>query len=53
MLVVSDEQAGKELGSGMLSYLAESKRIDNSKMLKELDLELAYPDLEKGLPSCI
>jgi nucleoside-diphosphate-sugar epimerase len=51
--VISLEQAGKEMGAGMLSYLAESKRIDNSKMLKELGLKLIYPDLEKGLPSCI
>lgn len=50
---ISLEQAEKELGSGMLSYLAESKRIDNRKMLKELEVELVYPDLEKGLPSCI
>ena len=37
------------LSAGMLSYLNESRRIDNSKVLKELDLELQYPDLEGGL----
>ncbi len=46
------EEARKRLGEGMLSYLAESKRIDNRRMREELDVELMYPDLASGLPSC-
>ena len=46
------EEARRRLGEGMLSYLAESKRIDNSRMLKELSVELRYPDLAAGLSSC-
>lgn len=46
---VSRQQAEKMMSEGMLSYLAESRRIDNSKMLNELKIKLAYPDLESGL----
>ncbi len=35
-----------------LSYLAESKRIDNRRMREELGVELMYPDLTAGLASC-
>lgn len=51
--VVTREQALRQLGEGMLSYLAESKRIDNRRMREELGVELMYPDLAAGLPSCI
>jgi nucleoside-diphosphate-sugar epimerase len=46
------EQARQQLGEGMLSYLAESKRIDNRRLREELGVELMYPDLIAGLPSC-
>jgi hypothetical protein len=36
----------------MLSYLAESKRIDNRRLREELGVALMYPDLAAGLPSC-
>ena len=45
-------QARQQLGEGMLSYLAESKRIDNRRMCEELGVELMYPDLAAGLASC-
>lgn len=41
--------AQDRLGDGMRSYLAESRRIDNRKMLAELGVELLYPDLAAGL----
>lgn len=37
----------------MLSYLAESRRIDNRRLREELGVELMYPDLASGLPSCL
>ena len=43
------ETAKKILSPGMLSYLRESRRMDNSKMLKELHITLKYPDLTSGL----
>jgi nucleoside-diphosphate-sugar epimerase len=46
------EQARRQLGEGMLSYLAESKRIDNRRLREELGVVLMYPDLAAGLPSC-
>lgn len=46
------EEARKRLGSGMLSYLAESKRIDNRRLREELGVELKYPDLAAGLAAC-
>jgi len=50
---ISLDEAKERLSAGMVSYLIESKRIDNRKMLKELGITLRYPDLRSGLPSCI
>lgn len=50
---VTLEEARRRLGEGMLSYLAESKRIDNRRMREELGVALMYPDLAAGLASCI
>ncbi len=50
--VISRAQASKQLTAGMLSYLAESKRIDNSLMCEHLGVEPVYPDLATGLPAC-
>jgi len=47
------EQARRQLGAGMLSYLAESKRLDNRRMREELGVEPFYPTLERGLPGCL
>lgn len=43
------EQAQLQLSPGMLSYLAESKRISNQKLLASFQTTLRYPDLEAGL----
>ena len=43
------QEAERVMSAGMLSYLKESRRIDNTRMLKELAIQLRYPDLEKGL----
>ena len=37
------------LSEGMLSYLLESRRMDNRRMVEELKVVLRYPDLESGL----
>jgi nucleoside-diphosphate-sugar epimerase len=49
---VSMEQATREFSPVRLSFLTESKRIDNHKMLDELGITLLYPDLETGLKQC-
>jgi len=46
---VSLEEAEKVMSAGMLSYLKESRRIDNGKMLEELGVVLRYADLAAGL----
>ncbi len=46
---ISMSEAMESLGSGILSYLSESRRIRNTKVKKELDIELQYPALEDGL----
>lgn len=46
---IDREQAQKELSAGMLSYLNESRRIGNKKLIEELQITLQYPNLEAGL----
>jgi nucleoside-diphosphate-sugar epimerase len=46
------DAARDQLSPGLLSYLAESRRLDNRKMLQAFDLELQYPDLASGLAAC-
>jgi len=43
------QEAERIMSKGMLSYLKESRRIDNTRMLKELEIKLRYPSLEKAL----
>jgi nucleoside-diphosphate-sugar epimerase len=49
---VSLEEAQRVLSPEMMSYLTESRRIDNGKLLRELDVTLRYPTLTEGLKSC-
>jgi nucleoside-diphosphate-sugar epimerase len=46
---ISLEQARTRLSEGMLSYMAESRRIDNTKLLRDFAIELQYPTLRDGL----
>lgn len=46
---ISLQQAGEQMSAGMLSYLAESRRLDNRLLRKELGVTLRYPTLETGL----
>jgi len=48
---ISMKEAEKTLSIGMLSYLKESRRIANNKMLKLLKIKLQYPDLKSFLQS--
>jgi nucleoside-diphosphate-sugar epimerase len=45
-------EAERVMSPGMLSYLRESRRVSNSRMLQELGVKLRYPDLKSGLESC-
>jgi len=46
-------EAQRVLSQGMLSYLKESRRIKNDKLLGDLDITLRYPNLELGLKQII
>lgn len=50
---ISRQQAELELSAGMLSYLNESKRISNQRMIEVLGVELRYPNLVAGLEGSI
>ena len=46
------EGAEAHLSAGMYSYMRESRRLDNRKMLELLGVELRYPSFEQGAPAC-
>jgi nucleoside-diphosphate-sugar epimerase len=46
---ISLTDAKQQLSEGMLSYMAESRRIDNKKLLQDFELVLKYPKLQDGL----
>jgi len=45
-------EAEKEMNPLMLSYLKESRRMSNRKLLEKLGVELRYPTLAAGLKAC-
>jgi hypothetical protein len=51
--VVRLADAGGTLSEGLLSYLRESRRLDNGRLLRELGVTLRYPTLDAGLPACL
>lgn len=46
---ISMRAAQMQLSAGMLSYLSESRKISNEKMLSILKVTLTYPDFKVGL----
>lgn len=50
---ISLAEAQQQLSAGMLAYMAESRRIDNKKLLKDFDIFLQYPDLKAGLKDIV
>ncbi len=51
--LITLEEAHKRLSPGMLSYLKESRRLSNRKLIEELGVELSYPGLRQGLPASL
>ncbi len=47
--IITMEEARHHLSPAMLTYLKESRRMDNRKMLEQLQITLRYPDLASGL----
>ena len=46
---LSMAEAKVQLSPAMLSYLLESRRMDNHRLVEELGVTLRYPDLASGL----
>jgi nucleoside-diphosphate-sugar epimerase len=46
---ISMAEAQERLSPAMLSYLTESRRLDNRRMREELGVRLRYPELASGL----
>lgn len=49
---ISRDEAERILSPGMLSFLRESRRIDNRRLLGLDGFKLSYPDLASGLAAC-
>lgn len=50
---VSMAEAREVMSPTMLSYLTESRRMENGKMLSKLGVTLRYPDLQSALPDLV
>ena len=49
---ISLAEGESQLSAGMMSYMKESRRLKNDKLLNDLKLKLAFPDLEAGINHC-
>jgi nucleoside-diphosphate-sugar epimerase len=47
--VVSVQEAEDQLSAGMMSYMRESRRLSNRRLLEDLGVRLRFPTLEEGL----
>jgi nucleoside-diphosphate-sugar epimerase len=47
--LVSKAEARERIPAGMLSFLLESRRVDNRRLRQELGLQLRYPTLAAGV----
>lgn len=50
---VTMEEAKKVMTPLMLSYVTESRRMGNAKMLRKLGIKLLYPTLQEGLKASV
>ena len=46
---ISRAEAGEQLPPTLLSFMSESRRLDNSRLKRELRLRLRYPTVREGL----
>ena len=49
---VSMAEARRVMSPLMLSYVSESRVVDNTRMLERLNIRLKYPTMSDGLPNC-
>ena len=50
---VNMEEARRVMPPLMLSYVSDSRVVDNSRMLERLGIQLRYPTMHDGLKECI
>lgn len=46
---IARSEAATQLGEALLSFMGESRRLDNRRLLGELGLRLRYPSVREGL----
>ncbi len=46
---ITRQQAGEQMSAVQLSFMSESRRLDNSRLKRELRLKLRYPTVREGL----
>ncbi len=46
---ISRQQAGEQMSAVQLSFMSESRRLDNTRLKRELRLKLHYPTVNEGL----
>jgi nucleoside-diphosphate-sugar epimerase len=51
--LIGKAEAQEKIPAGMLSFLLESRRVDNRRMLAELGVRLQYPTLQSGVLASI
>ncbi|HEX2667699.1 MAG TPA: SDR family oxidoreductase [Gammaproteobacteria bacterium] len=51
--LITMQEAERMLSPSIMSFLKESKRIRNDKLLREIGLTLRYPDLQSGLKASL
>lgn len=51
--VISMEEARRTMSSIRLSFLRESRRVDNRRLLESLDISLQYPSMESGVTASL
>lgn len=51
--MISMQAAESRIDPGLMSFLRESKRIRNDKLLRELDITLHYPDARQGIAASL
>ena len=50
---VSMEEARRVMSPLMLSYVTDSRVVDNTRMLQRLNIRLKYPTMQEGLQNCV
>jgi hypothetical protein len=50
--VIRLDEAEGRLSAGMLSYMRESRRLSNRRLVDDLGVRLRYPTLGQGLAAC-